>query len=176
MTVAIDTRSPNNWWLLLLQGIALLLLGISLLTAPGLTVATMVTFLGAYWLIDGLFAIIRIFVKTTDVHWGWLLARGILGVVAGFFILRHPLLNTLLIPTVLVITLGVQGLFIGITGLVEAFRGGGWGAGLLAALSIIFGLVLIFNPLLTAFGLPFVVGVVAIGGGIAAIVMAFQQR
>ncbi|MCB0193088.1 MAG: DUF308 domain-containing protein [Anaerolineae bacterium] len=176
MTVATATKSPNNWWLLLLQGTALIILGMLLLTAPGLVVTSLIIFLGAYWLVDGMFAIIRIFLKTTDVHWGLLLVRGILGVLAGLAILRHPLIGAVLVPTVLVIVLGVQGLLMGVAGLIEAFKGGGWGAGLLAAVNIIFGLLLIFNPLLAAFGLPFVFGGLAIGGGLMAIVMAFQQR
>ena len=48
-------RSPasNIWWLFLLQGIAGVLLGLMLITAPGETLVALVTFLGFYWLITG---------------------------------------------------------------------------------------------------------------------------
>ena len=44
---------------------------------------TIILFIGIYWLVDGIFTIIRIFVRDTDTHWGWLVARGLLGIVAG---------------------------------------------------------------------------------------------
>ena len=61
--------------------------------------------------------------------------------------------------------------------LVMAFRGGGWGTGVLGVLSILLGLVLLVNPLFIGIAvLPFVLGAVALLGGILAIVAAFMMR
>ena len=57
-----------------------------------------------------------------------------------------------------------------------AFKGGGWAAGILGALSIIFGIILLLNPVASAVALVFVAGGFAIVGGIASIVMAFRYR
>ena len=54
--------------------------------------------------------------------------------------------------------------------------GGGWGIGILGVLSIIFGLILLFNPVIGALILPYVLGIFGIIGGIAALVMAFRLR
>ena len=51
--LASSTRQSNVWWLFLLQGIAAIILGLMLITAPGATLLVMVTFLGFYWLIEG---------------------------------------------------------------------------------------------------------------------------
>jgi uncharacterized membrane protein HdeD (DUF308 family) len=42
--------------------------------------------------------------------------------------------------------------------------------------SVIFGLLLAFNPLAGAVALPFVFGALGIVGGIATVVMAFKMR
>ena len=164
------------WWLVLLQGIAVLILGILLITNPAVTVATLVIFLGIYWLIDGVFSLIRIFVGHSDIHWGWLLARGILGILAGLYVVQHPLWATLLVPAVLVIVMGIQGIIMGTIGLVQAFKGGGWGVGILGGINIIFGLILLFNALIAATVLPFVLGIFGIVGGIIAIIQSFRIR
>ncbi len=176
MTVATQDLKAFPWWLVLLQGIAALILGVLLLISPGVTTLILIQVLGIYWLIDGIFSLVRIFLKNTEIHWGWLLARGILGILAGIIVVRNPLWSTVLIPTVLVIILGVQGIIGGAIGLVQAFKGGGWGAGILGALGFIFGIILILNPLMGAVVLPWVVGIWAIIGGIVALVVAFKIR
>ena len=162
------------WWLVLIQGIAALIIGIFLITSPGATTFVLVQFLGIYWMVSGIFQIVAIFVDNTA--WGWKLFAGILGILAGILILNHPLWSTLLVPATLIIILGVQGIIFGILGLVQAFQGAGWGAGILGALSIIFGIVLLFNSVLGAAALPWVLGIFGIVGGIAGIIAAFRMK
>ena len=169
-----EENKLTPWWLVLINGIAALILGILLLTSTGSTVFILVQFLGIYWLISGIFQIIGIFLDSTA--WGWKLFAGILGILAGIVILNHPLISPLVVGTTLVIIMGVQGIIFGIAGLISAFQGAGWGAGILSALSIIFGLVLLFNPVLGAAALPWVLGIFGIVGGIFAIVAAFRLR
>jgi uncharacterized membrane protein HdeD (DUF308 family) len=81
-----------------------------------------------------------------------------------------------LVPTTLVIILGIEGLIIGIVNLIQAFRGGGWGIGILGALSIVFGIILLSNLFVSAVALPFVAGAFGVVGGIIAIVYAFKLK
>ena len=164
------------WWLVLIQGIAAIILGVLLISSTRITTVILIQLLGLYWLIDGIFSIIRIFLKNAEISWGWLLARGILGILAGILVLRHPLWSTLLLPAMLVIILGFQGLIGGAIGTVQAFKGAGWGAGILGMLGCLFGLILLFNPFIGGLILPYVVGIFAIIGGIAALVMAFKLK
>jgi predicted flap endonuclease-1-like 5' DNA nuclease len=76
----------------------------------------------------------------------------------------------------LIIVLGVEGLIIGVINLIQAFRGGGWGIGVLGALSILFGLILLGNPFLAALGLPIILGIMGIVFGVIAIFGAFRFR
>ena len=172
------TASPQGrlvpWWLVLIEGIAAVILGILLLTNPAATVAILVQFLGIYWLIAGIFRIVSIFIDSTA--WGWKLFAGIVGIIAGVLILQHPIWSTILVPTTLVWLLGFAGIIIGVINLLQAFQGGGWGIGILGVLSILFGLVLLLNPVVGAVALPWVLGLLGIVGGIAAIVMAFRLK
>ena len=64
----------------------------------------------------------------------------------------------------------------GVIGLIAAFSGAGWGAGVLSVLSIIIGILLLGSPVVTGMTLPWVFGIFAIVGGILAVFGAFQQR
>jgi uncharacterized membrane protein HdeD (DUF308 family) len=130
--------------------------------------------LGFFWLLGGIFRIVSIFIDSSS--WGWKLVGGVLGVLAGILVLQHPLWSTILVPAVIVIIIGIQGLIQGVLGLILAFQGGGWGVGILGVLSIIFGLILVINPLLGAAVFPIVLGALMLVGGIVAIVGAFRLR
>jgi uncharacterized membrane protein HdeD (DUF308 family) len=159
----------------LLEGIAAAIIGILLLTAPAITLFALVQILGFFWLVGGILRIVGIFVEST--LWGWKLLGGIIGILAGLVVLQHPLWSTVLLPSVYVVVLGIQGIILGGSSLVVAFRGGGWGSGVLGALSIVLGLVLLLNPLFIGVAvLPFVLGAFSLVGGILVVAAAFAMR
>jgi len=164
------------WWVILMGGILNIVVGILLLTAPVKTTFVLVMALGFYWIVGGIFTLVGMFVDHTA--WGWKLFTGLLSIVAGLVILRYPLISTLTIPSILILLLGIQGFVVGIIGLIMAFQGGGWGAGILGALSIIFGIILMANY--SAPGmvvtLIWVAAIFALVGGIFQLVHAFQLR
>ena len=176
MTTANAIKGPVGfpWWAVLLQGIFSILIGILLLVYPGATTLVIVQFIGIYWLVSGIFSLVGIFMDNS--MWGWKLFAGIVGILAGISIMQHPLWSTFMIPTVLVIFLGVDGLIIGVVGLMAAFKGGGWAAGILGGLSLLFGFFLLGSPFISALALPWVYGVLGLAGGIAAIFAAIRQR
>jgi uncharacterized membrane protein HdeD (DUF308 family) len=167
-----DTIYP--WWLVLLEGIFAAIFGFLLLIAPGSTLVFLVQVLGFYLLIGGILRIVSIFLDSSI--WGLKLVLGIIGIIGGIVVLNHPLWSALLVPTYLVYFIGFLAIFQGIGGLIQAFRGGGWGAGILGIFVIIFGIILVLNPLIGVVALPFVLGGFMLVGGIAAIVGAFRLR
>ncbi len=172
--VAVVEVPTNRWWILLIEGIAAIIIGMLLFTDTEQTVFTLTLFLGIWWFIGGIIDLITIFFDKTA--WGWRLFSGILGIIAGLIIIRHPMWAALLVPATLAWLLGILGVVIGIMALIRAFQGEGWGVGILGALSIVFGIILLANTLLAAATLPIVLGIFGIVGGILAIIMAFRLR
>jgi uncharacterized membrane protein HdeD (DUF308 family) len=165
---------PFPWWLVLLEGIVTAIVGVLLLIAPGATFIILVEIFGFYLLIGGIFRIVSIFVDASS--WGWKLLVGILGIIAGIVVVDHPLWSALLVDIFVVYIVGLLALIQGVVGLIHAFQGGGWGAGILGILSIIFGLILVLNPLLGLVVMPLILGAFMLAGGIAAIVVSFYMR
>jgi len=162
------------WWLVLLEGIVAALFGLLLLFAPGATLLFLVQVLGLYLFIAGLFRIIGIFVDSS--LWGLKLAAGVLCILAGILVLRHPMWSGVLVPTVLVFYVGFLSIFQGGIGIYLAFRGGGWGIGVLGALGILFGLILVSNPIIGVATLPLALGIFMLAGGVVAVGQAFRMR
>ena len=75
-------------------------------------------FIGCY----GVMALVRVFVDRS-VPWIWSLLIGIVGILAGLVVLRHPLLAALTVPTTIVIILGVQGLIMGVLDMIGGIPG-----------------------------------------------------
>lgn len=162
------------WWLVLLEGIALLILGFLFISSPAKTAIVVTQVLGIYWLIAGIFKIISIFIDSS--MWGLKLFAGILGIIAGLIVLDNTFIAPMVVGATLVIILGVEGIIFGAVGLWQAFKGAGWGAGILGIISILFGILLLANLWAFTFSLPWALGLLAIVGGIAAIIMAFKLK
>ena len=175
-TVTTVEAAGFPWWVVLVEGIFALIFGLLLITAPGTMSLFLVTVLGFYWLIRGIFSIIEIFLPNTGTHWGWLLFMGILGIIAGMVVLRNLVYATALVGTFVIVFLAVDGLIMGIMGLIRAFTGGGWGPGILGILTIIIAIFLFTNLLGAVLALPIFLGAFMIVGGIVAIFYSFRIR
>lgn len=174
-TVASQMEKSNvPWWLVLLEGIAAIILGVLLLSKTSMATVILIQFIGIYWLIKGIFSIVSIFMDSSG--WGWKLIVGILGIVAGILVVQHPLWSTAIVLRTVVIVIGIQAIIVGIVEIIQAFQGGGLGIGLLGGLSIILGIVLLIHRGEASWALPLVAGIFLVIGGIVAIVASFRLR
>jgi uncharacterized membrane protein HdeD (DUF308 family) len=162
------------WWLLLIQGIIALILGIFLITYPIRTLSVIIWFLGFYWFFSGIVTLFTAFVDSRDR--GWKILLGILGIILGLLILAYPLYSTLVVPFVFTVMVGVFALVYGFIALYGGFTGKGWGVGILGLLSIFFGILILANPVAATIAVPFVFGIFGIVFGFAAIVGSFFLR
>jgi len=175
----VETKQ-RPWWLILVAGIVATFVGAILLWSPAKTkVETyliLVAVLGIYFLIQGILDLVSIFVDHS--MWGWKLFIGAISIFAGLAILAYPVVAAVTLPSVFALVLGLWGLLNGIILLIMAFRGGGWGAGILGVLGIILGIALIANYSIPGMGLAtlWVIALTAFFGGIVLIFQAFRQR
>jgi uncharacterized membrane protein HdeD (DUF308 family) len=162
------------WWAILLQGICGVILGFLLLTETGATLITLVILLGIYWFVLGIFDIVRMF--SDPAGWGWKLFSGIIGILAGLVLIRHPLWSAAIGASILVWVVGILGLVMGVVDIIRAITGAGWGMAIVGVLSIALGLLLLFHTATTITVLIYTAGILLLVGGIAGIIGAIMLR
>jgi uncharacterized membrane protein HdeD (DUF308 family) len=181
-TNEIGLNSSSLWSLILFRGILLLLMGIFFISYPMETLLVMVTYMGFYWIFDGVITIVKSFRgRKQNPTWRWGLFAGLVGFIAGLVVVSQPLISTILASSFLVWILAIGAIIYGITELVTGIRlrkeiKGEWsmiGGGIL---SIIFGIILLSSPFLTAVTIVAVTGWIALVGGITMIFTSFQVK
>ncbi len=180
MTAVAEKPTGRPWWMTLVMGIASILVGAVLLfgslDSRVNLYMLLITLVGVWWLIDGVMNLVSMFMDHR--MWGWKLFMGIIGILAGGWILVYPVYAAILLPQIFVLVLGIYGLMEGIMLLIMAFRGAGWGAGILGAVALVFGGILLANYSSPGMGLSFIwaAAVLAFIGGFFMVVRAFRER
>lgn len=175
MTAAVAQGSRREWWVPLVVGILAIIVGGLMLANPFRMANILAWAVGLYFLITGIVSLVRIFFDRHN--WGWKLIFGIIGIIAGWYLIdAGSFERTAAFLGAVVLVLAIQGIIMGITGLIEAFRGGGWGPGIMGGLALIIGFFLLGNIWASALVLPWVIAMFMIIGGIFAIIMAFRLR
>jgi uncharacterized membrane protein HdeD (DUF308 family) len=162
------------WWLVLIEGIAAVIIGVLLFLAPEATLELVLQLFGLFWLVGGVLRLATAF--TDPVDRGVKILVGAIGVLAGIAVVRHPAWLAVAVTTMFVGLLGCAGITIGMILLAQAFRGGGWGAAIVGVLSFLFGLLVLFNPLLDGVAWVYLYASLSLIGGLVAIVVAFKLR
>src|SRR5881227_4304015 len=158
----------RHWWVPVIRGIAAIVFGIIAFVYPGLTIATLVLFFGAWVLVDGIFRVVgAIGHRTSDPEWGFHLVIGILGILIGLLTFHAPRITAL----ALVIYIATWALMIGVTEIVAAIRlrreiRSEWFLILIGIVSVIFAIMLLWNPLPGALALVWLIGSYAIVFGV----------
>ena len=162
------------WWLILLWGILTLLVGCMFLFWPGQTMEMFIIFLGAYWLVGGIFTVGSLFVDRSNM--GWKIFLAIINIIAGLLILAYPLYSTVFVFTFLIIFIGFWACFIGAAHIYQAYTAKDAGNAVLGIISIIFGILLLLNPFIAATLLPFVFGGFAVVSGLASVYVGYAAK
>lgn len=180
MTATSMETKQRPWGLTLVMGIMAFIVGAILLWSPAKTkVETyqiLVAVLGLYWIVKGFIDFASIISDSTA--WGWKLFIGAVSIIAGMLVLMYPIAAGVVLPRILVLVLGLWGLIEGTLLLIMAFRGGGWAAGILGGLAIIFGIILVATWAMPGSGLAMLwaAAVAGLVGGVILVIQAFRQR
>ncbi len=168
------------WWLPLMRGIMLIILGLYALFNPGMTVDVLTKVIGIWVVAEGIVSIIAaVLGKTSSRLWTGI--RGALMILAGLLVFGHSALVAGITATTILFVIAFFAVLAGVLEIVVAIQdrkqieGEGWMI-LSGALMILFGLILFVAPLSFGILMIRVLGAFAIINGISLIVMAFRIR
>ncbi len=180
MTATVTQPKGRPWWLTLIMGIAAVAFGGILLfgslTAQARMYFLLVQLVGIWWLIDGITTLIYMFVDRTA--WGWKLFSGLVGLIAGGWILIYPAYAAIALPRIFLLIIGIWGLFYGARLLFASLLTRDWGAVVLGAITLVLGLILVANYDEVGWGLSLIsiAAWFAFLGGFVVIYRAFRER
>jgi uncharacterized membrane protein HdeD (DUF308 family) len=178
MDTNIKSVAKEVWWLVLLRGILMVLFGIIALGRPGIALLTLVWVFGFYAILDGVTAIMIGVRARGEPHWVWTIVQGVVSVLAGLVALIWPGVTAL----ALLFVVAFWAIVLGISEIGGAFaarrRGSSpWGWTLAAGiLNVVFGVLLLIWPSSGIITLVWLVGIFALAGGAALIILAFRVR
>ena len=167
----------KHWWVLALRGIAAIVFGVLAFAWPGITVVSLVILYGAYAFVDGVFSIFAAIGGGTPApRWG-LAVVGILGVLAGLIAFANPVL----VGIYLLWFIGAWALVSGVMEIIGAIRlrkeiDNEWMLILHGVISVLFGILMLVEPLTAALALIWVIGAYAIAAGLIMIALAFKLK
>ncbi len=168
----------RHWWVPVIRGIAAIVFGIIAFVYPGLTVATLVLFFGAWVLIDGIFRVVgAIGHRASDPDWGWHIVIGIVGIIVGLLTFHAPQITAL----ALVIYIAAWALMMGASEIALAVKlrreiKGEWFLILMGLASIVFAILLLWNPVAGAAAVIWLIAWYAVVLGVLAIFFGFRLR
>lgn len=168
--------AAKYWWVILVRGIILILLGMAMLIWPKQSVWVFAVIFVAYLLVDGVMSIFQGFSERKQGQSGaGNFVVGALAIVAGIVIMVWPKES----GTVIAVLVAVWALLAGISGIAGGLAlrkqpGSGWGWfvawGLLA---LGFGVIVLFNPAALLVSLLWLVAIWAIMAGIVFAIASF---
>jgi len=173
MTYSTQQDESMNY-ALLFGGIASLVFGALLLFQREFSLGVVMLLIGLLWFIQGVAAIMSIFLDKSG--WGWKLFFGAIGVAAGLLVFRNPIDSATVLPAIFAFLMGIFGVIMGIGGLIDAFKGSGWGVGVFSVVAIIIGLLFIFNSAVSGQVLVWILAVLLVIQGAAAVYYAYKYR
>lgn len=168
----------RHWWVPVIRGIAAIVFGVIAFTHPVMAIATLVLFFGAWVLIDGIFRIFgAIKHRGSDSDWAWQLVIGLIGIIVGLLTFHAPQVTAL----ALVVYIAAWALMIGASEIVMAVKlrheiKGEWLLILMGLASIVFAVLLLWNPVAGAAAVIWLIAWYAVVLGILAIFFGFRLR
>lgn len=164
----------RSWWSYLLGGIIWIALGIILLSWPDSTVRVLLYIVGIFALIGGAIDLIRSIVLASQKEkWVLSLVSGLVGLLIGGVIISRPDVAL----AVVIAFIAIWTIIVGFVEIVVAFdlppMSGRGLIGVLGAISIIIGIILIAYPIETVWVAIIIISIYAFAVGIMRIIIAF---
>jgi uncharacterized membrane protein HdeD (DUF308 family) len=172
---ALSEVLADSWWAVGLRGILGILFGLICLVTPGIAVGAFVILFSAYMLVDGVFAILSgIKAARSGERWGLLILEGIVDIAAGVVAFLWPLITLVALTWLIAIWAIVSGALMLGAAFTLNIDHGRWWLALGGIASLIFGILLVIEPLVGAVVLTMWIGAYALVFGVFLLILAFQ--
>ena len=169
------TKFFHNWWLLLIKGLLLALLGLYTLLNADSTLATIVLYLGVMSVVWGAGEVLMAIIGQAN-RMSFLL-EGLVDLFMGFLLLTRPGIVGL-IPILIGIWVGLSGLVLFVRAIGERRTGSAtWGNWMvLSIVLIVLALWLILDPIGTLISLTWLLGIILLAFGVLIMMIAWKVR
>lgn len=168
----------RNWWLVALRGLLAILFGAAAFIWPGLTWLVLILMFGVYAILDGIIAMVSgVSQSRYSPRWWVFLVEGFISLIAGVIVLLQPGLAGF----ALVIVIAVWAVLTGIMEIIAAIRlrreiRNEWMLGFGGFLSIMLGLLMLFQPAAGGLVITLMVGAYALIFGMLLLALSFRLR
>jgi uncharacterized membrane protein HdeD (DUF308 family) len=177
-TADVSSALRRSWWLPVLRGVVLLVLGLLMLVQPLWSVTALVWIFGIFAILDGMVTIFQWFANRQEAGAGWFLLSGLFSLALGIVVVvwtpeTAAILFYLIAGWVLV--LGVLGIIASVV--LYRARDAGWYWVLTFGLvNFLFGLLLLTHPQESVTVVVVLLGLFAFVGGVVLIVSGFASK
>jgi uncharacterized membrane protein HdeD (DUF308 family) len=163
----------RHWWAFLLRGIIFILLGVYMLWHPAGSLAALGFLFGLIVLFTGTAELLRVYFDRDHSRRVWHLILGIIDVIIGIMLMGHVAASA----TLLSIIVGFWFLFGGISMLSLSFISGkSWLTTIGGVLTILFGLLILFNPIFGAVTIVLWTAIAFITIGLFNVLLGFRLK
>jgi uncharacterized membrane protein HdeD (DUF308 family) len=175
--ITADTLT-DNWWAVVLRGLAALVFGVLTLVFPGISLAALVLLFGAYAIADGVLAIVAASRhRRAGEKWRAVALGGVAGIVAGIATFLMPAITAL----VLVYVIAARAIVVGTMEVAAAIRlrkviKGEWLMALGGVASIVFGMMVALFPGIGALTMVLWIGAFSIVIGAVLVALGIRLR
>jgi uncharacterized membrane protein HdeD (DUF308 family) len=173
---AVDQVS-SRWWVLLVRGLVAIIFGIVAFGMPGLTLMSLVLLFGIYALVDGVFALVLGLSGHGGDRWWALLLEGTAGILIALFIWTQPVMSVV----VFIDFIAAWAVFTGVMAIVAGIQfhdviHNEWFYVIGGLISVIFGFVVLRNPLEGGIAEAWLIGTYAVLFGIVEVALSMRLR
>jgi uncharacterized membrane protein HdeD (DUF308 family) len=173
--LAVQPNARSSWWAIVLRGILACIFGVLVLANPGVGIAVLILMFAVYAAVDGVAALATaVGHGRAGLRWGWWLVEGLVSLGVAALALARPGITLLAI----VLLIAFRAILLGLIEVGGALGGRGldhrWLLGLTGVVSLVFGVLLMANPMAGTVAVVWVVGVYAVVFGVMLVVVGLR--
>ena len=109
----IGARSVPNFWFQLISVVLAVVVGVLFVRNPGVGLLSLTLLLIVFFMVEGISKVIFALTIRPFPNWGWVLASGIIGIVASIYLLSNPVTAVWLLGLLLGVVLISEGAALG---------------------------------------------------------------